>query len=425
MDSDLATAFVRWAFVRAALARGWWLTAALYLVVVAHLSPAQLVLIGVFQGLTVVVAEIPAGVIADAVSRRLALVVAHAVMGAGMTLTGLVTDYWLIVVLQCLWGLGWAISSGADVAWITDELDRSDLIDRVLVGQGRYDLAGTAAGIVAFGAIAWMTELSIAIVGAGLGMIALGALIVARWPETRFTPRPSEHRWGESIAIFRRGITIAGGSRVIALVLVATLLLNGGVEVYGRLFELRLVGLGMPANPDPIVWFAAIALIAAALGAVILRVIEAHIDGAGVAKRTYVAACAVGTIGLIVFAFAPDARSAVAASLLVSGIGFRVTRVASTILVNRRTTSDARATLHSMLSQAENPGEIVCGLVFALVAGSTSSTVTLMGAAMLVAAAGVVMVGAHETGIGPTPAGESDRTTPHRRWLSTITERTR
>ena len=143
-----------------------------------------------FQGLTVVIAEVPAGVLADAVSRRVALVVAHIVMGAGMALTGLVSAYPLLVVSQCLWGLGWAISSGADVAWITDELDRPDLIDRVLTAQGRYDLWGTALGIIVFGTFAWATTLSTAIVVAGLGMIALGILIVARWPEAGFT-RPT------------------------------------------------------------------------------------------------------------------------------------------------------------------------------------------------------------------------------------------
>ena len=137
MDSSLATAYLRWVFIRAALARGWWLTTAVYLVTVADLSPAQLVLIGVFQGLTVVLAEVPAGVLADTSSRRLALVVAHVVMGSRMALTGFVTEYPLIVLSQCLWGLGWAISSGADVAWITDELDRPDAIDRVLTAQGR------------------------------------------------------------------------------------------------------------------------------------------------------------------------------------------------------------------------------------------------------------------------------------------------
>src|SRR3954470_4669227 len=174
MHVDLTAAYLRWTLLRAALARGWWLATALYLVVVADLSASQLVLIGVFQGLTVVVAEVPAGVLADAFSRRRALVTAHVVMGAGMAITGRVTSFPLVVVSQCLWGLGWAISNGADVAWITDELDRVDDIDRVLTAQGRFDLLGTAAGIVVFGALGWATTLSVAIVVAGVSMIGLG-----------------------------------------------------------------------------------------------------------------------------------------------------------------------------------------------------------------------------------------------------------
>lgn len=300
MHPDLASAFLRWALLRAALARGWWLATAVYLVVVADLSPFQLVLIGVFQGVTVVIAEVPAGVLADGISRRLALVLAHVVMGAGMAMTGVVSAFPLLVVSNCLWGLGWALSSGADVAWITDELDRPDLIDRVLAAQARRDLLGTALGIVAFGALAWATTLSTAIVVAGLTMIGLGVLLVARWPETRFAPVDVGRRWAESRAILRRGVVVARADRVILLVLTATLLENGAAEGFGRLFQRRLILLGIPRDPDPIVWFAAVALLAAALGAMTLRIVEARIDGAGVARCVYVVACVIGVAGLLV-----------------------------------------------------------------------------------------------------------------------------
>src|SRR5882724_6892338 len=102
MQSDLATGFLRWTCVRAALARGYWLTTALYLVVVANLTPAELVLIGTFQGATVLIAEVPAGVLADAVSRRLALVTGHVVTGIGMSMAGMVRSFPLLVVSQCL-----------------------------------------------------------------------------------------------------------------------------------------------------------------------------------------------------------------------------------------------------------------------------------------------------------------------------------
>lgn len=391
MHSDLVRAFLRWALLHAVLARGWWLVTAVYLVVVAQLSPFQLVFIGVFQGATVVVAEVPAGVLADAVSRRLALVVSHVVMGAGMAMTGFVTAFPVLVISNCLWGLGWALASGADVAWITDELDRPDLIDRVLAAQARWGLLGTVIGIVSFGALAWATTLSTAIVAAGVVMIVLGVLVVGRWPETGFRPVEAGRRWAESTAILRRGVALARADHVIFLVLVATMLLNGAAEGFGRLFERRLIVLGIPATPDPIVWFAAIALLAAALGAITLRIVESRIDGVGIAQRMYVAACVIGVVGMIVFAHAADAAWAVAGSFLVTGITFPTTRLAGTVLVNRRATSGVRATLHSMLSQAENFGEIIFGVGLALTARAASSSVALTASAALLACAAAVV----------------------------------
>lgn len=396
MRTQLATAFLRWTCIRAALARGYWLVTALYLVVVANLTPAELVLIGAFQGITVVIAEVPAGVLADAVSRRLSLVVGHVVMGIGMLMAGLVTAFPLLVVSQCLWGLGWAFSSGADVAWLTDELDRPDAIDRVLVARARWELLGTPIGIVSFAALAWASSLSTAIVVAGAAMMLLGLGAVARWPEHRFVPTEVGQRWRQSASILRRGVALVRLDRVILVVIVATLLVNGGGEAYGRLLEKRLVALGMPTHPDPIVWFGAVSLVGVLLGAVVLRIVEARIAGAGVAQRTYVFSCAVGVVGLLVFANAPDAATAVAGSLLVSGIARPVIRAAAAIWVNRRAASAVRATVHSLLSQAESAGGVVFGVTLAVVAGAASTTVALTGAAALLACAGTLVIATRE-----------------------------
>ena len=396
MQSDFATAFLRWTCVRATLARGYWLAAALYLVVVADLTPAELVLIGTFQGITVLIAEVPAGVLADAVSRRLSLVLGHVVMGIGMSMAGLVTSFPLLVVSQCLWGLGWALSSGADVAWLTDELDRPDIIDRVVVARARWDLLGNAIGIAAFGALGWATTLSTAIVSAGVAMVLLGLVTVARWPETRLAPAEVGQRWRQSASILRRGITLARFDRVILVVIAATLLVNGSGEAYGRLLDKRLVVRGLPPHPDPIVWFAALGLVGVALGAVVLRVVEARITRAGVAKRTYVLSCFVGVVGLLGFANAPDVASAVAGALLVSGIAYPVIRTAGVVWVNRRAASAVRATVHSLLSQAEQAGEIIFGLTLAVLAGLASVTVALTGAAVVLAGAGALVTAIRE-----------------------------
>lgn len=379
---------MRWTFLRAALARGWWLTTAVYLVVIAGLSPAQLVLIGSFQGATVVLSEVPAGVLADTVSRRLALVVAHVVSGAGMTMAAFVTEFSLLVVANCLWGMGWAFASGADVAWLTDELDDAVRVDRVLAAQGRWDLFGNPVGVASFGALAWVSSLATAMAAAGLMMIAVGVVIVARWPESR---RPLSTRmqvWSSARAVLRGGIGVARLDRVVLVMLVATLLLNGAGEGYGRLYERRLLGLGMPIDPEPIFWFALLGLATVTLGVVSLRAVETRIDRTSVARRAYTASAAVSAAGVALFALASSLTPAIAAALLVAALA-PIARVTATIRINRRATSDARATVHSLLSWSENVGEIVFGLSLALLAARTSATTALVGSALLLVAAGV------------------------------------
>jgi MFS-type transporter involved in bile tolerance (Atg22 family) len=78
----LVTVFLRWNWWRAVLHRGWWLVTSVYLVVDAGLSAAQLVLIGVAQGIVALVFEVPAGVVADTISRKWSLVVSQVLMGA-------------------------------------------------------------------------------------------------------------------------------------------------------------------------------------------------------------------------------------------------------------------------------------------------------------------------------------------------------
>ena len=117
-DRDIAALYLRWTWLRAVFHRGWWLSTSLYLVVVADLSASQLLFYGAVLALTMLLAEVPTGVMADAISRKRSLVLAHLVMGSGMLMMGFVTAFWLILVTQVLWGLGWTFSTGADVAWL-------------------------------------------------------------------------------------------------------------------------------------------------------------------------------------------------------------------------------------------------------------------------------------------------------------------
>ncbi|HEX5506537.1 MAG TPA: hypothetical protein VFW96_28230, partial [Thermomicrobiales bacterium] len=252
--ADIAAVYLRWMGTRAVLHRGYWLVASLYLVLDAHLSAFQLVFLGVAQGLVSLATEVPAGAVADTVSRKWALVIAHALIGLSMVATGLVTAFPALVATQLVWGVGWTFASGADVAWVTDELRRPDRIARVLAASARWERVGAIGGLAGVGLLALAIGRGPAMIVAGVGMVALGLYVVARFPERGFTPTKAR-RWRRSAAILRRGLALARGDREILLVLAATVLINGAAEAYGRLYPARLVGLGFPGRAAPLVWF--------------------------------------------------------------------------------------------------------------------------------------------------------------------------
>ena len=385
---QVSTTFIAWAGVRAAFHRGWWLVTSLYLVAVADLSPFQLVFLGTAQGLTALVFEVPTGVMADTLSRKWSIVAAHLLMGTGMLATGLVTAFPALVATQMLWGLAWTFSSGADVAWLTDELDRPERAPGVLTATARWQQIGGACGMLGFGALAWATELSTAIVVAGSAMLALGLFVAVRFSERGF--QPTRHaRWRESVSIFRRGIDLARRERDILLMFGATLLTNGAAEGFGRLYPKQLVELGLPAEPAPIVWLTALGLVTLLVAALALRIVEARIGGAVVPRRIYAAACFVGALGLILLAAAPDYLTGMAGVLVVGGVGLTVTRCISVVWVNQRATSDVRATVHSFLSQAEYFGEITLGVALGALAQTSGIRLGMIGSCALIAIAGV------------------------------------
>jgi len=181
---------------------------------------------------------------------------------------------------------------------------------------------------------------------------------------------------------------LARRDRELLLVLTATMIINGAGMV-AWVFPRQLVDIGFPA--DPVLWYTAIGTASFVVGAVVLRVAERRIDRAGAARRAYALACCVGVAGLILLAYAPDAIIGGLGVLLVSGVASNVTRTVSVIWVNRRSTSDVRATMHSFLSQAETVGEIAGGAGLAILAHAAGISLTLTASAGLIAFVAVML----------------------------------
>lgn len=384
---DVTATFSRWLGLRGMFHRGYVLTSGLYFVVIAHLPASQLVLLATSMSLTLLLADIPAGVWADSISRKWALVLGQLFLAAAMVLTGLVTAFPLLVLTQVLWGVGWTFLNGADVAWLNDELNDPHRIAHVLTASARWGVTGRAIGILTLGLLGWATSLATAIVVAGVAMAMLALFVAARFTERNFTPARAR-RWGAALAIFRHGISLARRDQEILLVFVATLVLNGAIMVVW-LFPKQLINLGFPN--DPILWYSAIGILSAVLGVGALSIVERHIDGVGMARRYYALACFIGVLGLVVLAVAPVALIGGLGVLLLSGTAATVTRPISVIWVNRRTTSDVRATVHAFLSQAESMGEVCGGFVLATLAQARGISVTLLTAGVLLAVTGTMV----------------------------------
>jgi MFS family permease len=374
--------FLWWSATWSALFRGYGLAALIYFVVDADLEPLQLVLLGTALEVSVLLAEIPTGVVADTLSRKRSIVISHVVMGVAFVLVGTTTEFVPLLLTQVMWGVGWTFTSGADVAWITDELDDGARIDGVLAARARWNLLGGVVGYAVSGALAWAFDLSTAIMVFGVGMVVTGLWVALRFTEHNFTP-VTENRLRESLEIFRKGVSLSRRDSQILLVLGATLTLNSGAEAVDRLFNRRLVDLGFPESANPVVWFTLLGVIGLLAGAVALRYIETRVNGDGAARRFYMYGVALAIVGTFVLAWAPNVWVGVAGTFVVRGLGWAIIPAVAAIWVNRRTTSNVRATVQSFLGQAESIGEITGGIALGVVAQASSLSVALTGSAGL------------------------------------------
>ncbi|MEV6103179.1 MFS transporter [Streptomyces sp. NPDC051940] len=137
----------------------------------AGLDIGRLSSLFVLWSVTGLLLEVPAGAFADAVSRRLPLVIGPLLTAAGFALWVLAPGYWSFAAGFVLWGAKGALASGALEALVHDELARLGRAGAYARTMGRARAAGLL-GVMAG------TGLAGPVLGAG-GYAAVGAASVA------------------------------------------------------------------------------------------------------------------------------------------------------------------------------------------------------------------------------------------------------
>lgn len=164
----------------------------LYQVTLVGLSPLQLVLVGTTLETSVFVFEIPTGVLADVISRRLSIILGYAIMGLGFVLEGSVAAFWAVALGEGIWGLGYTFTSGATEAWIADEVGEEHAGGVYLKGSQAARVGALLAIPLAMAIGSVSVRLPIVLGGGAMVLLALA--LAAIMTEEGFQPTPRDRR---------------------------------------------------------------------------------------------------------------------------------------------------------------------------------------------------------------------------------------
>ena len=340
-----------------------WVVMSVYLVSELHLSPLQLVLMGTAMEGAVFLFEVPTGVVADTYSRRLSLVIGYLGMGVAWLAVGLVSAPWLIIALWATWGLAYTFTSGAEEAWIADEVG-ADKVGPIFLRAARWGQAGAVVGLLLQVAVG-IQSLRAGVILGGVFTILCGIGCILFMPETGFRRRPRAERanaFAEMRTTAVTGARYAWAAPVIVLLAAADLFMGASSEAFDRLKEahfLRDVGLPAVGSLDPVVWFGIFWLVGmllniAAIGGLIKRV---ESGGRQSIARYLFGFTALQLIAMLIFAMTGSTWLAIAGLLGVFFARNMAMPLYTTWLNEQITDSSVRATVLSLTGQADAIGQ--------------------------------------------------------------------
>jgi DHA3 family tetracycline resistance protein-like MFS transporter len=343
----------------------------LYQITVAGLTPLQLVLIGTALEVSAFVFEIPTGIIADVYSRRLSIIIGYILMGLGFLVEGFFPAFLPILLAQVLWGLGYTFTSGAEQAWISDEIGEEGA-NRLFLRAARIGLYASLAGM----ALAALIGVNVAapIRWGGVGLILLGLVLAFIMPETGFKPTPREDRdtWGQMVYTFKEGISAVRSRPRLMAVLGIGLFYGLYSEGFDRLwvkhlldsFELPVIFAG-----SQVAFFSALRAVGTVAAILVMGQVEKRLDASNpseIGRAMFFVTGAI-SLSLIGYALSPYLGLALAIYLLI-GILRRVASPLYTSWVNQKLDSGTRATVISISGQVDAIGQIAGGPGVGLIA---------------------------------------------------------
>jgi DHA3 family tetracycline resistance protein-like MFS transporter len=359
----------------------------LYEVTVAGLTPLQLVLVGTTVEVSVFLFEVPTGVVADVVSRRLSIIIGYLIMGIGFLVEGLFPFFLPILLAQVLWGLGYTFTSGATEAWISDEIGEEPANQLFL----RATRIGLIASLLGMGAAVFIGSQNVALpilVGAA-GVILIGVILALIMPETGFKPTPQEDRstWQQMGYTFKEGIAAVRARPRLMSVLGIGLFYGLYSEGFDRLWVKHLLDtfeLPQLVGSTEVAFFGILRAVGTVLTIFVVGYVEKRLDTSQprAIGRTMFLVTGLISASLVGFAISPLIGITLGLFLLIYVLR-RVAMPLYTAWVNQKLDSGTRATVLSMSGQVDAIGQIAGGPGVGLIANLISVPAAIVTSGLL------------------------------------------
>jgi MFS transporter, DHA3 family, tetracycline resistance protein len=386
-------------------------TAIVYRVTSGHLNALQLILLGTMLELSYFIVQLPTGILADIVSRRLCVIAGRFLVTAGFLLQGVSAHFAVQLAAQIPVGFGAALTFGAQEAWLADEAGETELTP-VFLRATQLGLVGVIAGSILAGFLASVGLNLPFLIGGGMtGALAITLLFVM--PETNFRPprrsvsagsvtRQAWTAFTGQVRQTHRAIVVVPG---LVLLLAMLFFLGMWNESFDRLwgaYLLKDIRFPHPLGLSTVGWFSVFAVTAALLGLGSTEWASRRTSklGPGSVVTTLLALTIATALGVAAMAASHAFVPAVVAYLAV----VTMRPVFSPLItgwVVARVDSSVRATALSATDMFDSGGQIVGGPVIGAIGVLATIRIALLaGAAALAPAAGLVVAATRRVRIG-------------------------
>jgi DHA3 family tetracycline resistance protein-like MFS transporter len=359
-----------------------------FIVVRLDPTPFQLLMLGTVLEGTYLLFELPTGVVADTMGRRISVVIGVLGTGVAFVVLGLAGTYLMAVVSQVMFGIFATFTSGADVAWLTDEIGEEAARPLYVRAEQWYHV-GALVAIAASVALASI-DLRLPVVLSGVGFIALGVFLAIAMREEGFTrrARPEGERIHRTlVGTLKDGAREVRGHPVLWLILVTAAIHGASTEGFDRLSDFHLLkDIGLPAigGLNRVVWFGILDGVGMLLGLGALSILKrrSHLRGHAAVARILAVIDLLLVLGVVAFGVVGAFWAAVLAFWIVGALR-SVRDPVFTAWVNQGLDPATRATVNSMGTQSDAIGQTVGGPPLGIIASAISVPAALVVSGLL------------------------------------------